>query len=60
MTVKTRWREYAGAVKHEEAFLAVEANTAGSRPKEVFEDMIEEMEGEWDKAKVSCWLYLHS
>ncbi|MEW5316690.1 MAG: hypothetical protein WDW38_008043 [Sanguina aurantia] len=51
ITVKTRWREYADVVKREEAFLTVEANTSGSRPKELFEDLIEEMEAEWDKAK---------
>ncbi|KAJ9533372.1 hypothetical protein QJQ45_026392 [Haematococcus lacustris] len=52
ITVKTRWKEYAPAVKAEEAYLAVERNTQGSRPRELFEDLLEDMEAEYEKAKV--------
>lgn len=30
----------------------MERNTQGSRPKELFEDMIEEMEADFEKSKV--------
>jgi pre-mRNA-processing factor 40 len=30
----------------------VERNTSGSRPKELFEDFLEDMEGDYEKAKV--------
>jgi pre-mRNA-processing factor 40 len=32
----------------------VERNREGSRPKELFDDLIEDMEGEYEKAKVRC------
>lgn len=52
INVKTRWKHYGELVKKHEAYLAVEKNTSGSRPKELFEDMIEDMEKEYDAAKV--------
>ncbi len=33
--------------------MQVERNTSGSRPKELFEDVIEDLEGEYEKASVS-------
>ena len=39
-------------MRDEEAYLAVESNASGSRPKEMFEDMIEELEADFEKDKV--------
>ena len=50
--VKMRWKEYGELVKREEAYLAVERCVGGSRPKELFEDLVEEMEEEYEKSKV--------
>jgi len=51
ITVKTRWKEYAPAIKSEDAYLVVERNANGSRPKELFADLIEGMEVEFEKNK---------
>jgi hypothetical protein len=40
------------------ACLQVERNTSGSRPKELFEDLIEDMEGEYERAKVGACRFL--
>ena len=42
-------QEYFELIKNEESLLAVEKNSSGSRPKEMFEDMIEEAEEEHEK-----------
>jgi len=36
-------------VKGEDAYIAVEKNVAGSRPKELFEDVLEEAEARFEK-----------
>lgn len=53
---KIRWKEYAPTIRKEEAHTAVEKNKSGCRPKEIFEDFVEEMDGEFEKDKVraSC------
>jgi pre-mRNA-processing factor 40 len=43
---KMRWREYYAMISGEPALRAVEDNLRGSRPKELFMDMIEELEHE--------------
>lgn len=53
ITVKMRWKEYCSTIEDEEAYALVKKNTTGSRPRELFEDLIEDMEAEYDKAKVS-------
>lgn len=47
----TRWREYLPVVKEEASYEAVERNTSGSRPKELFQDILEEMEAEFAKQR---------
>ena len=42
-------QEYYETVKHEDAYIAVEKNAAGSRPKELFEDVLEEVEERFEK-----------
>ena len=37
---------------HMYLYIQVERNREGSRPKELFDDLIEDMEGEYEKAKV--------
>lgn len=50
--MKTRWWEYSQHVLSEDAYKAVERCSAGSRPKDLFEYVIEDMEKEYDAAKV--------
>jgi hypothetical protein len=38
--VRSRWKEYGPSVEEDEVFMAVKANASGSRPKELFEDLI--------------------
>lgn len=38
--MRTRWKEYGPSVEEEETYIAVKKNTSGSRPKELFEDLI--------------------
>ena len=42
-------QEYYEMVKQEDAYIAVEKNAAGSRPKELFEDILEEVEDRFEK-----------
>ncbi|WIA16549.1 hypothetical protein OEZ85_013221 [Tetradesmus obliquus] len=51
ITVHSRWKAYAPLIEESEEYQAVKKNAAGSRPKELFEDVILELEEEWDKAK---------
>lgn len=44
-------QEYHAIIRKEPALLAVEKNTIGSRPKEMFEDVIEEAEAQLEKDK---------
>lgn len=52
-------QEYYELVKKEDAYVAVERNTAGSRPKELFEDIVEEVDAAYDAdrtvLKASRW-----
>jgi pre-mRNA-processing factor 40 len=50
--VKTRWREYSKHVVDEEEYKAVEQCSGGSRPKELFEYLIEDIEKEYEAGKV--------
>ncbi|XP_071701687.1 pre-mRNA-processing protein 40A-like isoform X2 [Rutidosis leptorrhynchoides] len=44
LTSKSQWRDYGTKVKDLPAYLAVSSNTSGAIPKELFEDVIEELE----------------
>ncbi|CAD7696897.1 unnamed protein product [Ostreobium quekettii] len=50
---KSRWKEYANSIRKEEAYIAVDKNKSGCRPKELFDDFVEEMEEEFDKHKAA-------
>jgi len=44
LTAKTRFKEYVEVLKDEAAYIAVEGNQSGSRPRELFEDVLEDAE----------------
>ncbi|KAL8155735.1 hypothetical protein AgCh_000947 [Apium graveolens] len=52
--VKTHWRDYCMKVKELPAYLAVSSNTSGATPKDLFEDVSEELEKKYldDKARI--------
>lgn len=52
--VKTHWRDYCMKVKELPAYLAVSSNTSGATPKDLFEDVAEELEKKYldDKARI--------
>ncbi|KAH9288540.1 hypothetical protein KI387_032657, partial [Taxus chinensis] len=54
LTAKTHWRDYCAKVKDHPSYLAVASNTSGSTPKDLFEDVAEEMEKQYqeDKARI--------
>lgn len=52
INVKTRWKEYSRYAVDTDEYRAVEHAGAGSRPKELFEYLIEDIEGEYEAAKV--------
>ncbi|TVU33965.1 hypothetical protein EJB05_15784, partial [Eragrostis curvula] len=54
ITARTRWRDYCAQIKDSHAYLAVASNTAGSTPKELFEDVMEELEKQY------LFVYLHA
>ena len=43
LTARTQWREFAAAVAGEPAYEAVSRNVGGSRPRELFEDVVDEL-----------------
>ncbi|XP_075496106.1 pre-mRNA-processing protein 40A isoform X2 [Primulina tabacum] len=51
-TAKTHWRDYCQKVKDSVPYEAVAANTSGSTPKDLFEDVAEELEKKFDEDKV--------
>ncbi|KAI3736513.1 hypothetical protein L2E82_26320 [Cichorium intybus] len=53
-TAKTQWRDYCHKVKESVAYQAVASNTCGSTPKDLFEDVAEELEKKYyeDKTRV--------
>ena len=40
-------------MKTEDAYIAVEKNAAGSRPKELFEDVLEEVEAAYESCRAT-------
>lgn len=40
INVKSRWKEYGPTVEEDPVYVAVKKNTSGSRPKELFEDLV--------------------
>lgn len=47
LTAKTHWRDYCLKVKDIPAYLAVASNTSGATPKDLFEDVAEELEKQY-------------
>lgn len=54
LIAKTLWREYHAKVKDSSAYIAVSSNSSGSTPKELFEDVVEELKKQYeeDKARI--------
>ncbi|GER31113.1 pre-mRNA-processing protein 40A [Striga asiatica] len=51
LTAKTHWRDYCQKVKDNDAYEAVASNISGSTPKDLFEDVAEELEKKYDEDK---------
>ncbi|KAL2561790.1 hypothetical protein GLYMA_20G135800v4 [Glycine max] len=51
LTAKTHWRDYYTKVKDLHAYVAVASNTSGSTPKDLFEDVAEELEKQYHEEK---------
>ncbi|XP_076894676.1 pre-mRNA-processing protein 40A-like isoform X2 [Bidens hawaiensis] len=47
LTSKSHWRDYCIKVKDLPAYLAVSSNSSGATPKDLFEDVIEELEKQY-------------
>ncbi|XP_078442394.1 pre-mRNA-processing protein 40A [Wolffia australiana] len=54
LTARTHWRDYCLKVKELPQYIAVSSNTSGSTPKDLFEDVAEELERQYheDKTRV--------
>ncbi|KAJ8533203.1 hypothetical protein K7X08_016092 [Anisodus acutangulus] len=52
LTAKTSWRDYCQMVKESVAYQAVASNTSGSTPKDLFEDVGEELEKQYHEDKI--------
>ncbi|KAA0064467.1 pre-mRNA-processing protein 40A [Cucumis melo var. makuwa] len=50
-TAKTFWRDYCLKVKELPQYQAVASNTSGSTPKDLFEDVLEELENKYHEEK---------
>ncbi|XP_048134801.1 pre-mRNA-processing protein 40A-like isoform X2 [Rhodamnia argentea] len=51
LTAKTLWRDYYVMVKDLPAYMAVASNTTGSTPKDLFEDVAEELQKQYEEDK---------
>ncbi|XP_061374258.1 pre-mRNA-processing protein 40A [Gastrolobium bilobum] len=51
LTAKTQWREYCLKVRDLPQYQAVASNTSGSTPKDLFEDVTEELEKQYHEDK---------
>ncbi|XP_019428118.1 PREDICTED: pre-mRNA-processing protein 40A-like isoform X1 [Lupinus angustifolius] len=51
LTAKTNWRDYHSKVKDLPAYVAAASNTSGSIPKDLFEDVVEELEKQYNEEK---------
>ncbi|KAF5448316.1 hypothetical protein F2P56_028863 [Juglans regia] len=51
LTAKTHWRDYCMKVKDLLAYTEVASNTSGSTPKELFQDVLEELEKQYHEDK---------
>ncbi|XWS24079.1 hypothetical protein CRYUN_Cryun28dG0070100 [Craigia yunnanensis] len=52
LTAKTYWRDYCLKVKDLPQYLAVASNTSGSTPKDLFEDVTEELDKQYHEDKI--------
>ncbi|KAK4802388.1 hypothetical protein SAY86_000591 [Trapa natans] len=54
ITARTHWRDYSLKIKDLPEYVAVASNKSGSNPKELFEDVVEELEKKYedDKAQI--------
>ncbi|DBB01103.1 TPA: hypothetical protein ACH3X1_000995 [Trebouxia sp. C0004] len=59
---KMRWKEYLPRIKDNDVLRAVEKNTSGSRPKELFEEVLEDVDKQWetDRATLKDTVKSHS
>ncbi|XP_073223341.1 pre-mRNA-processing protein 40A isoform X2 [Cicer arietinum] len=51
LTAKTQWRDYCLKVKELPQYQAVASNTSGSTPKDLFEDVFEDLEKQYHEDK---------
>ncbi|PIA57043.1 hypothetical protein AQUCO_00600043v1 [Aquilegia coerulea] len=51
LTAKTHWRDYCIKVKETPEYMAVALNTSGSTPKDLFEDVVEDLEKQYHDDK---------
>ncbi|KAG2401372.1 Pre-mRNA-processing protein [Vigna angularis] len=51
LTAKTHWRDYYTKVKDLHAYIAVASNTSGSTPKDLYEDVAEELDKQYHEEK---------
>lgn len=49
LTAKTKWFDYHSKVKDLPAYQAISSNTSGSTPKELFEDVVEELKKQFQE-----------
>ncbi|XP_062212478.1 pre-mRNA-processing protein 40A-like [Phragmites australis] len=56
LTARTWWRDYCTQIKESHAYLAVASNSSGSTPKELFDDVMEELDKQYqdDKAQIKA------
>ncbi|XP_010691544.2 pre-mRNA-processing protein 40A isoform X1 [Beta vulgaris subsp. vulgaris] len=52
LTAKTHWRDYHSKIKDLPVYLAVSSNSSGSTPKELFEDVAEELKKQYEDDRI--------
>ncbi|XP_021866042.1 pre-mRNA-processing protein 40A [Spinacia oleracea] len=52
LSAKALWREYHSKVKDSLVYVAVSSNNSGSTPKELFEDVLEELKKQYEEDRI--------
>lgn len=58
LTFKTQWRDYCMKVKDLPAYLAVASNASGATPKDLFDDVVEELTKQVIKLYLGFFIFL--
>lgn len=60
LTMSVALQEYLPRIKDNDVLRAVEKNTSGSRPKELFEEVLEDVDKQWETDRYCLALHFRA